>query len=92
VREAANRTKCANNLKQLGLALLQFENVRGKFPPAEIRGPFAELGIPAGVDHGWGVFVLPFLEQQALADLYHWDLDMTHPGNQPVAGTHLKVW
>jgi prepilin-type N-terminal cleavage/methylation domain-containing protein len=91
VREAANRMKCGNNLKQIGLALLQFENVRGKFPPGRIVGPFPEAGIPAGAVHGWGVFVLPYVEHQALADQYRWDLNATVPENQPVVALHLNI-
>lgn len=91
VRKAADRIKCANNLKNIGLALHGFENVRGKFPPCAIQGPFPEAGVPDGLNHGWGVFLLPYLEQQALADRYHWDANVTWPENQPVAVTQLKV-
>jgi prepilin-type processing-associated H-X9-DG protein len=91
VREAANRMKCTNNLKNLGLALHTFLNVRGKFPPSRAEGPFPEAGITATVIHGWGPFLLPYLEQEALARLYRWDLAPQDAGNQPVSGTHLKI-
>jgi prepilin-type N-terminal cleavage/methylation domain-containing protein len=58
VREAANRAKCINNLKQIGLAVLNYEGTYGRFPPATTR-----------VDtdvwmHGptWWVFILPYVE------------------------------
>src|SRR5438128_9459552 len=66
-REAANRMQCSSNLRNVGLALHQFENTYGKFPPSQIQGPFPEAGVTAAVDHGWGVFILPFIEQTALA-------------------------
>src|SRR5262249_52768703 len=81
VREAANRAKCANNLKQIGLALHYFENVSGKFPPSVVEGPFPPLGIPSGVMHGFWPFLLPYLEQQALYQQYRWDVGWQHPAN-----------
>src|SRR5436853_1937595 len=71
VREAAARTKCQNNLKQLGVAAHSYHDANGKFPPAvQIAFP------PANGDQfmlstlrtppfgpGWCVFLLPYLEQ-----------------------------
>jgi prepilin-type N-terminal cleavage/methylation domain-containing protein len=91
VREAANRTSCANNLKQLGLALHQFENTHGKFPPSSVLGPLPEAGVPADIQHGWGPFVLSYIEQKALADQYHWDLSGNHPLNQLVSAAQLRI-
>jgi prepilin-type processing-associated H-X9-DG protein len=91
VREAANRMGCFNNLKQLGLALHSFHDINGKFPPSRIEGPFREAGVTASVYHGWGVFILPFIEQTALAQKYYWNLSETDPANQPVASTQLKI-
>jgi prepilin-type N-terminal cleavage/methylation domain-containing protein len=92
VREAANRMSCANNLKQIGLALLNFENTRGKFPPGLVQGPLPEAGVTKSVKHGWGPFILPFIEQQPLAEKYHWDLESSDPQNQPVFVSPLKVF
>ena len=39
----------------------------------------------------WGGYLLPFIEQPALADLYRWDLSHYDPENQPVASAQLKV-
>jgi prepilin-type processing-associated H-X9-DG protein/prepilin-type N-terminal cleavage/methylation domain-containing protein len=91
VREAANRMTCSSNLKNVGLALHQFENTHGKFPPGRIDGPFPEAGVTDAVNHGWGVFVLPFLEHTALAQKYHWNKSFADPANQPVASTHLRI-
>jgi prepilin-type N-terminal cleavage/methylation domain-containing protein/prepilin-type processing-associated H-X9-DG protein len=59
VREAANRISCANNLKQLGLALQNYASAQGSFPPAYISAPYA-------VGWGWGSILLPYLEQDPL--------------------------
>ncbi len=61
VREAANRIKCANNLKQLCLGLHNYENTFGSFPPSYNGKAFA-------VGWGWGSLILPFVEQQPMYD------------------------
>src|SRR5262245_1500549 len=59
VREAANRTQCTNNLKQVGLAIHNYEGVYKFFPPATTRNT-ANVWM-----HGptWWVFILPYVEQ-----------------------------
>jgi prepilin-type N-terminal cleavage/methylation domain-containing protein/prepilin-type processing-associated H-X9-DG protein len=91
VREAANRASCANNLKQIGLALHDFHDTHGYFPPAAVRGPFPPLWIPTGIDHGWVAFLLPHLEQTALDKQYRWDLSASDPENLQTGTVPLKV-
>jgi prepilin-type processing-associated H-X9-DG protein len=64
VREAANRTKCGNNLKQIGLALQDYAGMYGTYPPAFANTPTAPDDFRPG--WGWGAIVLPFVEQGAL--------------------------
>ena len=93
VREAANRLACSNNLRQLGLALLTFENIHGKFPPGQVTHPISEPDVPQKIGaHGWAPFILPYIEQPALADKYRWDLSNTDPANQPVVIQPLKIF
>lgn len=54
VREAAARTRCANNLKQVGLAFHTFHDANGRFPTAGLR---------QGDFDGWGAQTFPFLER-----------------------------
>src|SRR5260370_37762454 len=92
VREAANRTACANNLKNLGLALHNYHDTFKKFPPGAV-GPFGGFPQFAGLKHhGLGTYLLPYLEQQALAGQYRWDVSWFDPPNQPVVTTPLKIW
>src|SRR5262249_8140844 len=90
VREAAARLRCANNLKQIGLACHQHHDTYGVLPPGWVYAPFT---VPQGniTQGGAGTFtfLLPFLEQDALARLYRWDRRAQGPENQPVAKEQL---
>ena len=61
-REAARRTQCMNNLKQIGLALENYSSVFGVYPPGWIDSS-PSLDIPTW---GWGARLLGFLEQSPL--------------------------
>lgn len=66
VREAAARMKCANNLKQMGLATHNYHDATGALPPSRIADLYAT----------WSVLLLPFIEQD---NLYrNWDLTKTY--------------
>ena len=91
VRAAAARLQCANNLKQLGLALHNYHDARRAFPPAYVnKGPYLNSGF--SFTQGWAPFLLPYIEQQSLGHLYRWDLPLYDPGNQPVVSVHLAVF
>src|SRR5262245_5585677 len=93
VREAAARISCANNLKNLGLAAHNYHDGHGKFPPGAV-GPLSPA-FPQYVGlkhHGLGTYLLPYVEQQALAGRYQWDVSWFDPPNQPVVNAQLKVW
>jgi prepilin-type N-terminal cleavage/methylation domain-containing protein/prepilin-type processing-associated H-X9-DG protein len=86
VREAANRMACANNLKQLGLALHNYHDDYRTFPPGQVMAPYARWT----TNHGWAVFILPYIEQKSLYDAYHWEVNVADPLNLPVGSTQLK--
>jgi len=92
VREAAARTQCQNNLRQIGIGLHNHHDTRKIFPPGAIDAANQKLGIPGGVWHGWAVFILPYIEQDNLFKQYRLDLDWRDPGNAQVVRTPVSVF
>jgi len=74
-RESAREAMCRNNLRQIGLALHNYHDMYGSFPPAYIAD---ESGRPM---HSWRVLILPQLDQQALYSRYRWDEPWDGPNN-----------
>ncbi len=82
-REAARRSSCSSNSKQLGLALMNFHDANKKFPPAGfLERASNNTSVPAGSDTkrhwSWLTLVLPFMEQAGLYDAID--------GSQPIYG------
>src|SRR6185436_9747421 len=64
-REAARRTQCRNNLKQLGLALHNYHDAKNRFPQAVIWGTWnGQSWLPN--HHTWLTMLLPYLDQAPL--------------------------
>jgi prepilin-type N-terminal cleavage/methylation domain-containing protein/prepilin-type processing-associated H-X9-DG protein len=94
VREAANRSQCTNNLKQIGLALHSYHDSMGSFPPGYIDGNTNPNSTPdndVGPGWGWAAFLLPQMEQQNLYNLINFSQGVTVGSNAAVAQTVLKV-
>ena len=62
-REAARRMQCTNNLKQLGLAIANYESGNGSLPPTGVPGAYTVIG-----NFGMKTRLLPYIEQAALAN------------------------
>lgn len=75
-REAARKTQCINNMKQLGLGVLNYESAQKHLPPAYVRSGQSSFE-NIRTNHGLFGFLLPFLEEQGLSDRYsmefHWN-------------------
>ncbi len=86
IREAARRTECLNNIRQVGLAMHNYESSLRRLPPGWRDDNF-DPAVPAGngdvVDlgnrYGWATLILPFIEQNQLYKTYelnlYWDND-----------------
>lgn len=72
-RESARTMQCSNNLKQMGVALANYEQAKKRFPPGN-----DQIGSRL---HAWSSFILPFLEQSAVSDR----IDYTKPWDDPTS-------
>jgi prepilin-type N-terminal cleavage/methylation domain-containing protein len=81
-REAARRSQCSNNLRQLGIALQNYHDTNKKFPSvAYLTQPTATANQPGPFHHTWLTSILPFLEQDPLHKSINFNLPVW---NQPV--------
>ncbi|QDU40919.1 Type II secretion system protein G precursor [Maioricimonas rarisocia] len=87
-REAARRTQCRNNLKQIGLAIHNYHDVYSVFPNANAGGvAYSSLS-------GSSLFasILPMVEQGSAYNLYDFNRANSDPVNQQVAGQQLPFY
>lgn len=101
-REAARRTQCRNHLKQIGLALHNYESTHGLFPPSCINNPYATgtidgISFPDGqmtatTGFGWGAMLLPYLDQAPLYNQFNFSTACWAIANKTPAATTLSVF
>ncbi len=77
VREAACRVKCQNNLKQLGLAIHNYESALGNYPPGATYP-----SVSSSVSFSYLARILPYLEQENLGRLFNYDLPYSNAVNK----------
>lgn len=82
IREAANRTQCQNNFRQLGLALQNYHSSLGSFPPSTTSKKKQHTFVP---------HLFAYIEQQALHDDYRWDKHWHDKPNRDYIKIRLPV-
>ena len=90
-REAARRLQCGNNLKQIGLALLNYEGTFRIFPPAS-TGPSGTAVPPPPYRHGWVAMTLSWIEQDNVQQGYNFNVHWYDPPNADVIQVPLAVY
>jgi prepilin-type N-terminal cleavage/methylation domain-containing protein/prepilin-type processing-associated H-X9-DG protein len=82
-REAARRAQCTNNLKQLGVAIHNYESIHLMLPLGRVWAPLLSIPFPSffmgAQNTTWFTQMLPQFEQQALYDAYNFDIGIEGP-------------
>ncbi|HMO85557.1 MAG TPA: DUF1559 domain-containing protein, partial [Lacipirellulaceae bacterium] len=99
-RAAARRSQCANNLRQLGLAVLNYESANRQLPPGALHNdPNWSLAIADAVGKGrnnnwratWITLTLPYMEQAALHGRYNFKNNLYFPENRLVTAAPIAT-
>jgi prepilin-type N-terminal cleavage/methylation domain-containing protein/prepilin-type processing-associated H-X9-DG protein len=85
-REAARRSQCMNNMKQMTLATLNFENSKKELPRIYIFDHSIDNNFAI---HGPHIQILPFMEYQTVYDVYDWKVRWSHLKNKPATSTNI---
>ncbi len=90
-REAARRAQCQNNLRQVGIALLVYEDSIGALPIGCVDCKLPPPSLPPKFT-SWQTSILPHVEQPALFDAIDTSLPAYDPVNRPAASTVLPIY
>ena len=85
-REAARRSECTNNLKQIGLGLHMHHDQKKRFPPGGVAAPQTVH------DSTWITAILRYIEEVSLDDQIDWLNDSFGSGNHPVQRVTLTLF
>jgi prepilin-type processing-associated H-X9-DG protein/prepilin-type N-terminal cleavage/methylation domain-containing protein len=91
-REAARRSQCMNNLKQIGLAIHGYVQAVDTLPPGYVSIWDSIDLVEIGPGWGWGSMILPQLEQTPLFNSVNFNLAINDPRNTTAATTRLGIF
>jgi len=89
-RESGRRASCANNLKQIGLAIENYQLAKEVYPPSsnfDLSRNWSALE-----QHSWASMILPYLEQASLFETIDFDQKIDGPSNRPAAATIVPTY
>ena len=90
-REATRRIQCQNNLKQIGLAIQNYESAYRTMPPGCLQWrPFR--GDPKLKNFAWSALILPNMEETNLHRLIDFNYAFDHPANQNAGRTSIPTY
>jgi prepilin-type N-terminal cleavage/methylation domain-containing protein/prepilin-type processing-associated H-X9-DG protein len=89
-REAARRMQCANNLKQIGLAMMNHHDARGAFPAGNLMK--GAIGSTTASYTGWTTEIMPYSEDQNLRNLYDPKADVMLPQYKEFRETQIPLY
>jgi prepilin-type N-terminal cleavage/methylation domain-containing protein/prepilin-type processing-associated H-X9-DG protein len=92
-REASRRASCANNLKQMGLALLNYHDEHQCFPPGySATATYVDGAADTSLGWGWAAYCLPYLEEKAAYRGIQFNLPVEAAANAPAVQTVIKTF
>ncbi len=93
-REAARRSSCLNNMRQIGLAVHNYVNSRRALPAGYEFKILADtsIGNHGAVVNGFFTLILPYLEESVIHDTYDYTQGYDHLVNQPVVNTPVPLY
>jgi prepilin-type N-terminal cleavage/methylation domain-containing protein len=97
-REAARRTQCSNNSKQIGIGMHNYHDTFKIFPPAGMlravnyNGGFPQNAGMTGLGLTWGAHLMPFIEQGTLYDKINFTVDWQDAANAGIWGANIPAY
>jgi prepilin-type N-terminal cleavage/methylation domain-containing protein len=90
-REAGRRSECLNNLRQMGVGLMNYESAIKVLPPSIVLNG---SGNTVTWNGGWSVQarILPYMEQVSLFGICNFSINKEEPSNQPAIGHNIPVY
>lgn len=91
-REAGRRASCLNNMRQVGLGFQQYVQQTHRFPGGMNYFEVRTGSTTRKTEHGWAVYLLPYLEETALARQYDFKAHWKDMANQPAIRNAVEVF